>query len=434
MSFGLTLIPRIRRRPHWRRMTVIGVSAALLLAACGTTGSAITLTSATAPAIPKGPITLCATASESGTYAEVGAGAAKTAELDAAYINNQYGGIDGHKILIDVENDQSDATTTASLTQKFVSEHAANPSRCPIDFSLTQDPLTVPVQAAILDKAGIVSFTTQEIDQYFDPKVYPYIFSLSPPHTTLAKAVVHYLALHNLTKIGVLTDNLSEMTEYVNDVEAANKAMGNKLTFVKSVSISPGAVDVQTQLAQLKAANVQVILTAIEFGFGPVWDGLHTMGWSPNIMGDQGFFYSGYSALGSLGPNAEGLCWLGQIPGQSVPQFVLTELNKIAAQSPTLPDPLIATVYGVGELFLAKYAIEHAHSLNDAALKSELESLRDAPVWWSGLRLTYTPTDHAGLSGAYTAGICRAAPLGKIGNNFPIFVYADSYRPPAPTH
>jgi len=58
-----------------------------------------------------------------------------------------------------------------------------------------------------------------------------------------------------------------------------------------------------------------VVLTAIEYGFGPVWQTMHLMSWTPTVIGDQGFFYSGYSELGNLGPTSLSPCWLGLVQG-----------------------------------------------------------------------------------------------------------------------
>lgn len=415
-------------------------SLALLLAACGGSSSRTTgtLTSSVGGkwAIPPGPITLCASAPESGANAAYGETIPKAEAIDVNIINSQYGGIDGHKVRVDVENDQSSSTEGVAIAQKFVSEHQAHPNDCPFLTTISQDPETAPIQAAIFNKAEMIDLATQSPNAFFNVKQFPYFFSNSPPDIALSNVAAHYLMVHHLDKIAVLTDNIPQETEYINGIISQGKSMGAHLTIIKTASISPGAVNAETELAELQASHPDVLLVATEFGFGPIWANLHSMNWDPKIMGDVGFFYDGYNALGSLGPNAVAPCWYGNPAGvlnyQSLPANVLATINQTAPiNGGEAPDSLIGAADGVDELLMARYAIDKAGSLYPPALKAALETLHgpNASLWFKGNLFDESSSSHSGQVGAFGAGICQAAPLGKVAN-YPNFVYADSYRAP----
>jgi ABC-type branched-subunit amino acid transport system substrate-binding protein len=357
----------------------------------------------------------------------------KTAAIAANVVNTQMGGIDGHPVKIDVENDQGDATLAVSIAQKFVSMHAKNPNDCATVGQITQDPETAPLQAAVLNKAKIIMTASQSPDMFFNVAQFPYFFSVSPPDKALGEVASKFLNAHGLLKAAVLTDNIPQETEYVNDILAQNKLDGGAIQIIKTASMSPGAVQMSTQLAELRAANPDVLIVATEFGFGPIWQALRAMNWTPKIMGDVGFFYDGYSSLGSLAPNAWAPCWQG-LPNtgsstQLPPQNVISVVNQIGPISAGIsPDPLIATSVEMEQILLAKWAIEKTHTVDTTAVKNALETMRNQPIWWPDNQFTYTPTYHNSLVGPFGAGICNAAPLGKIGSNQGIFQYADSTR------
>jgi ABC-type branched-subunit amino acid transport system substrate-binding protein len=408
-------------------------------AAAGSAGSSTTASSTSYPPIPAGPITVCASSPQSGANAAYGETVPKSLAI-AVNIINQQGGIAGHQVKYDAENDQSSSTDAVSIAQKFASEHAANPSVCPFATTISQDPLTAPLQAGILNKAKIIIEATQSPDDFFDTGKYPYFFSNSPPDKALGAAAAHYLLAHNETHLGVLTDNIPQETEYINDMKAAATQQGGTLDVTATASMSPGAVNVQTQLLQLKQANPDVVVVATEFGFGPIWNGFKALGWSPKIMGDVGFFYDGYNALGNLAANAVAPCWYGNQPGilqenagqDGLTQDVINVVNQIAPLNGGIaPDSLIAASDQMDELYMAKYAIEKANTLDPVALKNALETLNGngASLWYSTNTFSETAQDHSGQVGQWGAGICQGAPLGKVGN-YPNFIYADNYRAP----
>lgn len=424
-----------------RALAVVVASAVLVLAAaCSSSGGGSTSDTGDAgggtgsssqyPAIPAGNIVLCGSYPISGANAAFGSTAAETAKIDETFIND-LGGIAGHHVTVTVQNDQSSATVGVNIAEQYASEHAQNQDQCPIVYQLSQDPTTAPLQAAILSKAKIVILASQSPDEFFNPKEFPYFFSVSPPDKALGDAAAHFLIEKKLTKVAVLTDDIPQELEYINDLEAAAKTDGTPLDIVKTATIPAGATNAQAALDTLRSANPDVVLVATEYGFGPIWQSFHTIGWSPDIMGDVGFFYDGYNALGNLAQNAWAPCWQGEVVGQSLPSQVLSMINKIAPLNGGIaPDPIIAASVSMEQMLLAKYAIEKYDSVDPAALQKALEGMNQTKLLgWAGMEFTESSSYHGGLVGPYGAGICQSAPLGKVGDkNFPVFIYADSYR------
>jgi ABC-type branched-subunit amino acid transport system substrate-binding protein len=426
-----------------RALAVVAVSAVLALVAAGCSsstgstnstgaagGGASTTGSSKYPAIPAGNIVLCGSYPISGENAAFGSTAAETAKIDQTFIND-LGGIAGHHVIVTVQNDQSSATVGVNIAEQYASEHAQNPNQCPVVYQLSQDPSTAPLQAAILSKAKIVILASQSPDQFFNPSQYPYFFSVSPPDKALGDAAAHFLIEKKMTKVAVLTDNIPQELEYISDLEASAKADGTPLDIVKTASIPPGATNAQAALSTLRSANPDVVLVATEYGFGPIWQSFHTLGWSPNIMGDVGFFYDGYNALGDLASKAYAPCWQGENVGQSLPSQVVGMINQIAPLNGGIaPDPIIAASVSMEQMLLAKYAIEKYDSLDPAALQAALQGMDKTELLnWEGMQFTESSSFHGGLVGPYGAGICQSSPLGKVGDkNFPVFIYADNYR------
>lgn len=405
-------------------------SVALAGTACGSSGQSSGSTESSS-AIPPGAITVCYSAPESGPEAVLGKYVPQEAQLAAKIVNEQYGGIAGHQVKVDVEDDGSNVTQGVEVMQKFVARHKANPNDCAYVAQISMDPTIAPQQAAVLSKAKLITTSPQSPDEYFEPQKWPYFFSINPSDKALAEVVAKFLDSHGLTKAAVLTDNIPQANEYVQDIVNQDKSQGGSLAIVKTASIAPGATQVATQLAQLRAANPNVLIVATELGDGPIWQALHAMNWSPTIMGDGGFFYDGYSSLGSLGTQAWAPCWQGlsNDPTLKLPQKVIDLVNQIGPlTAASYPDPLIATGVEMEEILVAKYAIEKAKSLDSDKLKAAFESMRNVPILWAQNQFTYTSSYHNGIVGPYGAGVCSGAPLGKIGNNLNIFKYADSVR------
>jgi ABC-type branched-subunit amino acid transport system substrate-binding protein len=420
-----------RHRRGFAAVVSVG-TAALLVAACSSSGSPSSKGSgapggsgakgsASAPAIPDGPMTVCVSIALSGLTATHGQEATYQAAADI--VNNQYGGIAGHKVSFELLNDSGKANKAITNMNQFVDEHKKNPNKCVAEVGMDYDPSIQPNMVAVANKAKMITILDSSVDAYSDASKYPYLFPISPSDKAVGEAMGKYIASRGWKRWGVITDNIPQETEQINDDLAGAKAAGLDAEIIKTVSVPPGSISVQTQLLQLKAANPDVVLVMLGLGYGAVWTAMNTIGWKPNIVGDLAAFYFEYDALKGLASNAFSPAWFGQIPNhKALPQRVLDLMKTIGPYvgAPHYPGLLIGAAQDINKLMILKYAVEKANSVDSDALKAALETMNDTPLWWQGSRFTYTPRVHTGLVGPYSAGAMRMDELGDNG----IFVYA----------
>jgi ABC-type branched-subunit amino acid transport system substrate-binding protein len=259
-------------------------------------------------------------------------------------------------------------------------------------------------------------------DAYSDPAEYPYIFPVNPSDKAMGVVAAKYIIAHDISRVGVITNGITQATEYVNDVESAVKSLGGSVDFVKDVTFSPTATNVTTQLAQLKAANPDAILISAIYGYGPIYTGLESMGWSPTIIGDVGVPNANPNTLGPLAAKTVAPCWYGIYKGTALPSNIVNVMHLYAPMNTIDAGLLIIADAYLEKILLAKYAIEHSNSTEGPAMKAALEKMTNTPLYWSGMRFTFSPQVHSGLVGAYGAGMCAMTPRASNDN----FYYVNS--------
>lgn len=356
------------------------------------------------PAIPKGPIKLGVSLDLSGADAPYGL-SGETAWKDSLGIFDKLypSGIDGHKVVLDIVNDGSDATLGVSAAQQLASNKVA-----------------AVVAASYVPAANTIQFATWEKDKipmltnniatagYADTKYWPYFFSVAPSVEAFGVHIASWLESSGITKVGVLTDGASNTVATVNDME---KSAGSKIKIVKSVTVAPGAVDVTTQLQELKSANPQAVVVEINAGFGPVWEGFQSLGWSPTVVTGESAFFDGYTSLGtSLAPHAFTTCIAGLPAGQTLPASLAADLKILNAHG--VPDQLIALQSNLNTFQILRAAIIKENSDAPAAVKAGIESLHDNTFLYKTFVYHFSATNHSGIAGP---GICDLSPLGKLG-------------------
>lgn len=429
------------RRRRLMRASALGATAVLILGACssskksttsntttgGTTGS--TAAPSSYPPIPPGPMTLCLSLALSGLTATQGTQALYN--VAANYVNQHFNGIDGHKVSIVLSNDSGNATTAVQNINHFVAMHKSNPNNCVAEIGMDYDPSIQPAMVAVTNKNKMITVLDSSVDNYFNAASYPYLFPINPSDKSVGMAMGQFMASKGWTKWGVLTDGIPQETEEINDDLAGAKAAGANPTIVKTVTVSPGATNVQTQLLQLKQANPDVVLVMIGLGYGAVWNGMKSMGWSPNIVGDLAAFYFEYTAMGSLANNAFSPAWWGSIPSHpTLPQTISGYMSLIKPLNPpNYPGLLISANVGLDKVLLVKYAVEKYNSVDPNAMKQALETLNDTPIFWQGNRLTESASEHTGVVGPYSAGAMNMAQLGPDS----LFQYAEPNGSPLAT-
>jgi hypothetical protein len=177
------------------------------------------------------------------------------------------------------------------------------------------------------------------------------------------------------------------------------------------VTISPGAVDVTTQLSALKAAHTDLLLVVLAAGYGPGWDGLHSLNWTPRVLSAETAFYDGYSSLGSLASTALAVSSDCLNPGTKVASLPadLRELMNGYGKIEKINNMLIFVHADSVLLELVRYAIMKYDSVDPNAIKKAMEGI-DRSFLWSQFTYHFSPTDHAGSVG-HSEQVCHLSPL-----------------------
>jgi ABC-type branched-subunit amino acid transport system substrate-binding protein len=417
----------MRRQTRLALGAVLGVSA-LLAAACGSdnksSGSAATTASGGAattaasggaattaasqsnfPPIPAGPIVFGVSAPLTGPQAAFGGAVQKAFnEVTLKQFNLSHpNGIDGHPVKIEVLDDGSDVTKAVNVANQFVSEKVA------AMITLTYNPAATPQQIAIFNKNKIPMFAARGDKDLTDTTKWPYFFGISPSNPQEEDVTAKWIAAHpEIKTIGVLTDNTPINTEVYNGIVDQLKTLAPSVKVVQTAAVTPGAVDVSTQIAQLKGANPDLLYVNLGYGFGPVWQAIKGASWNPKILTSAAAWYDGFDAMGALSDNA--VAYYVTCQKQDHPPFTkeLTDLMDgyatVFGTSSTNYLTFVSNDSAPLELFAA--AAEKIHSIDPDGIKATIESAPQ-PLYGGTLTYNYTPTNHYGITGDAGAAACH---------------------------
>ncbi|HLK75576.1 MAG TPA: ABC transporter substrate-binding protein, partial [Streptosporangiaceae bacterium] len=186
------------------------------------------------------------------------------------------------------------------------------------------------------------------------------------------------------------------------DAEADVKAAG--LTFVKTVTYSPTAIDLTTPLTQAKQAGIQTLFPTGFTGVPAMVAGLKQIGWAPKIVGWGGLNDFGVTAAQVPAGTVDG-CVLSYTQGQST-SSLLTSVNTALLEASKakigLNPQTSGVLTGYFNLLAIKWAIETANSLDGTKLAAALGSAKNVPTNIPGVDLnwTTTPSVHNGFPAA----------------------------------
>jgi ABC-type branched-subunit amino acid transport system substrate-binding protein len=381
-------------------------SATTAAASAGTTGAATTAaTQSKYPPIPAGPITFGVSTPLTGAQAAFGTTTEKAFDnvtlkaFNAAHPN----GIDGHPIKIEVLDDASDVTKAVNVANQFVSEKVA------AMITMSTNPAATPQQIAIFNKNKIPMFSSRGDAAFTDTSKWPYFFGIGASNPQEEQATAKWIAAHpEIKSIAVLTDNTPINTEILNGITDQLKTLAPSVKIVQTAAVSPGAVDVSTQIAQLKGANPDLLYVNLGYAFGPVWQAIKGASWSPKILTSAGAWYDGFDAMSGLSDNA--VAYYVTCQKQDHPPFTkeLTDLMDgyatVFGTSSTNYLTFVSNDSAPLELFAA--AAEKIHSIDPDGIKATIESAPQ-PLYGGTLTYNYTPTNHYGITGDAGAAACH---------------------------
>ena len=204
----------------------------------------------------------------------------------------------------------------------------------------------------------------------------------------------------------MLTDGIQGDTEELDAIESSMKTAAPNAQVIKTVTITPGATDVSTAIAQLKGSNPDVLINQVGYGYAPIWQAMQIAQWSPNILSTAGAWYDGFTGMGPLVNKAVAYynaC--ADSASQTWPADVASLMSQYSkATGGASTNYLTYVISDSIPLELFKYAIEKYHSTDPAAIKQALEGLNQS---FFGVQFTITPTNHYGLTGQYGAAVCN---------------------------
>lgn len=414
-------------RSRIRRLgaTATVISAAALLAACSSSGSGTAASSggsapaasggagsASAPAIPAGDIKLGAILTMTGPAAAYSQ--SQVAELDTALnMINAAGGIDGHKVTLDIQDDAGSPTQAAQVALKFVTDKDAAVIYGGIPDSELQ---AVPV----LQKYKVPVIFQDYGQMAVDPSKYPYLFATWPKLQDQDAGVAAYAKQHGWTKVAIIGDGTTFGDLNVQAMTAAFKAQG--LTVAASVTFSPTATDASSQIAQAKNSGANTVAVLTTSGAGTVWSGLHAANWNPNIITLGTARYIGFDQLGSFAGTAIMPCTLPtQGPGQALNATLVKFIGAVHKALPEAPAPSFDTApdYWLS-VNIVKDAIEQANSIDPDAIKAALETWKDKVVTDPQTPITYSPTNHEGRTAPSASTVCGLSKVSADGLDVPV--------------
>jgi hypothetical protein len=373
------------------------VSAAL--AACGSSKSS---SAAAAPPIPPGPIQLGALYTLSGPTAAFGEVNLKT---ETALINrlNAQGGIAGHKVELVYLNDQGDPAVAVSAARQLVADHIA--AYVYAGTSVTDQQAT-----EVFTKAKIPGVAFEPSDRWDNGAAWPYNFTDYSSFKPQAETLVAFAKRKGVTRLGLLGDTTPFAESFGADVAAAAAADG--VTVTKSVSYGLTAVDVTTQLEQLKASGAQGIVLTGETGFGHVYDDLRGIGWAPPIFTTYAAYFVGYSSLGNLAATTWSTCQTDIMAGEGLPPHLDTIVPYVIHATGLQFIGIASVLLNENDsLLILKYGIEHAHTLSGPAVAKAIESIHGIGFTVPSYKYYFSAAHHAGWP-ASESHMCIMKPLG----------------------
>jgi ABC-type branched-subunit amino acid transport system substrate-binding protein len=230
---------------------VTAATVALLLAACssGSSTSGSPAGTSTTGGSAAGTITLGELGPLTGSRADIGTAMVQGANLALGVINS-HGGVLGHQVKLDPQDDASDpADAVPAVDKEIAVDHAVA-----IVGPIIQ---TAPVVLPLAAKAKIPDLMYGG-GAAFDEETSPYFFRLSPSDTEQADAMMAYAHSKGWNTVALAIGNTTGDTSLIPGLTAEAKKLG--MTIQRTVTISVGATSFRSEITNLFAGHPQAIV------------------------------------------------------------------------------------------------------------------------------------------------------------------------------
>jgi neutral amino acid transport system substrate-binding protein len=196
-----------------------------------------------------GPITLGEMGPLTGPRADIGAAMVQGSKM-ALQVINADGGVLGHQVALDPQDDASDPADAVPATDKEIStDHAVA-----IVGPLVQ---TAPVVLPLAAKANIPMLMWGG-GAAFDHETSPYFFRLAPSDTEMSDAMMVYAHSKGWNKVAVAIGNTTGDTSLLPALTAAAKKLG--MTIQRTVTIAVGSTSFRSEITNLFSGHPQAIV------------------------------------------------------------------------------------------------------------------------------------------------------------------------------
>ncbi len=231
----------------------------LLLAACGGSGSTAAAGASTTTQASLSPYIFHADLSETGVGSFLGSREAKALTEFAAYVNSK-GGIKGHKIQLEIQDNQSSPSTSVSIATQWISQNV------PFIFNGSIAAAARAVDS-LVGKNGPVIYDLTPVNPA-PPN--SYLFSSGISYKLDLEAILNMLRSKGLTKIAFLNStDVSGASGWPVLQSLLALPANSDIQLVSHQSFDPSAVSIATQMSVIKSANPQALVvwtTGTPFG------------------------------------------------------------------------------------------------------------------------------------------------------------------------
>lgn len=192
----------------------------------------------------------------SGPLSVVGDPQVQATKAAVNYLNSR-GGLSGHKIVLEVKNDQGDASTAVSVVQEALSS-GTKPDLVLPGSTSNETVALLP----LLARNNLLSIATTGSAEITDTAKYPLSFGATFQPQDGPDSEAAYLAKRGYKTVGVMSANDAYGTSWFSFISSALKAQ--KLKEV-AVSYDPTTLDLSPEMTKLDSYHPDVILVE---GFG----------------------------------------------------------------------------------------------------------------------------------------------------------------------
>jgi len=415
---------------------IIGTCLAVLAVACqeeeeetptpgGTPTAAVTVTGTPAgevAGITDTEIILGADAPLSGAYGAVYAMIPRATEAYFKYVNETQGGVCGRKIVYKVEDNKFDPATAAEAVRKLVERDNV--------FAIVGSLGDLPHSGAwdYLNENGIPDLLVSAGSHRYgaDPEGHPLTFQMLPSYMIEATFGGQYIS-ENLPgkKVGFLGE-MDGHDEALVGLKNGLDASKNEL--VSEQSYEPTAVDVRSQMINLKNAGAEVVLLATSPAFlAQAVKQADRMGWHPQFL--TGYVNSDEIIFQFVSPEL----LEGTTTSQAYKLAAWTDEPAVVAHHELMekyggPSPTNFSIYAQS---LGELAVDIlSRTCDDLTREGLLESIKSIKDWHSDLLLdevtiSFGETDHTGIQ---TGRMLRATIVdgkGKFEFFGPLYIFEE---------